>query len=298
MGGVLVWANNFHQVGRTSGMADEEHFPVSSDIPEGLSEASWWPVITGTGAVLLYLGVGLFMLGRGFVEMIPGFVGPLVLIVAIGVFLFGLLGWLYDGFVADYWAGEPDERQPESHRWGMILFLVTDIATFAGGFVYFFYIRTWTWPPPELPALLSAILLTNTAVLFSSSVTIHFAEQALKNGDRQRFIALLATTVGLGALFVSGQVYEYYDLVMKEGFTMSTGVFGGAFFGLTGLHGMHVALGTLLLCILLVRALLGQYAEDRHSSITTVSWYWHFIDGVWFSLVTFIYVSSSIPVVF
>jgi cytochrome c oxidase subunit 3 len=275
----------------------EEHFPAGEDIPEGLSESSWWPFITASGAVGLYLGAGLFMLGRGFVDMIPLFIGPVVLLMSISLFLVGLLGWLYDGFVADFWA-DPEERQPESHRWGMILFLVTDIATFAGGFVYYFYIRAWTWPPAELPGLISSILLVNTAVLFSSSVTIHFAEEALKEGDRQRFIGLLATTVGLGALFVSGQVYEYYEFVIREGFTISTGIFGGAFYGLTGLHGMHVALGTILLSILLVRALLGQYSADRHSSITTIAWYWHFIDGVWFTLVTVVYVSSSVTTIF
>jgi cytochrome c oxidase subunit 3 len=276
----------------------EEHFPAGVDIPEGLSEASWWPFITGSGAVGLYIGAGLFMLGRGSVAMIPSFVGPMFLLGSIGLFFAGLLGWLYDGFVADFWSGGVDDRQPESHRWGMILFLVTDIATFAGGFVYYFYIRAWTWPPPEMPALISSILLVNTAVLFSSSVTIHFAEEALKEGNRQRFIGLLATTVALGALFVSGQVYEYYELVVKEGFTIATGTFGGAFFGLTGLHGMHVTLGTMLLAILLVRALLGQYSEDRHTSITTVAWYWHFIDGVWFSLVTVVYVTSSVTTIF
>jgi cytochrome c oxidase subunit 3 len=276
----------------------EEHFPVGEDLPEGLSEASWWPFITASGAVGLYIGAGLFMLARGFVEMIPLFVGPVVLLMSVALFFVGLLGWLYDGFVADFWAGDTEDRQPESHRWGMILFIVTDIATFAAGFVYYFYIRAWTWPPAELPGLVSSILLVNTAVLFSSSVTIHFAEQALKEGNRQRFIGLLATTVGLGALFVSGQVYEYYEFVVKEGFTISTGVFGGAFYGLTGLHGMHVALGTILLCILLVRALLGQYSADRHSSVSTISWYWHFIDGVWFTLVTVVYVSSSVTTIF
>lgn len=279
-------------------MGEEEHFPAGGDIPKGLSEASWWPIITASGAVGLYLGAGLFVLGRGFVDLIPLFVGPVVLLIGVGLFLVGLLGWLYDGFVADFWEGDTEERQPESHRWGMILFIVTDIATFAGGFVYYFFIRAWTWPPAELPGLISSILLVNTAVLFSSSVTIHFAQEALNEGNRQRFIGLLATTVGLGALFVSGQVYEYYEFVVREGFTISTGVFGSAFFGLTGLHGMHVTLGTILLSIVLIRALLGQYSKDRHSSVTTIAWYWHFIDGVWFSLVTIVYVSSSVSTIF
>jgi cytochrome c oxidase subunit 3 len=122
-------------------------------------------------------------------------------------------------------------------------------------------------------------------------VTLHFAHVALRNDNRKRYVWLLGVTLLLGIVFIGGQIFEYYEFI-HGGFTLTDGVFGSAFYGLTGLHGLHVTLGALLLGIVFVRSLFGQYSADRHTSVTTVSMYWHFVDLVWVFLVVVLYVGA------
>jgi cytochrome c oxidase subunit 3 len=117
---------------------------------------------------------------------------------------------------------------------------------------------------------------------------------ALEKGERQRFVGWLAATVALGVVFVGGQVFEYYEFVTHESFTLSSGVFASAFFGLTGLHGLHVTLGVVLIAILLGRALRGHYDHDHDTSVRTVALYWHFVDAVWIFLVVVLYVGAVV----
>ncbi len=276
--------------------ADGQEPPTGADFPTGKSEATWWPIVCVLGIFGLYLGAGLYFLGNGFIAVISPLIGPVVFYGGAFVFLLGLFGWLYHAFVIDYWPRSTDERKPRALRGGMILFLLTDVATFSGGFIFYFAIRGGGWPPGEIPGLLSALLLVNTVALVLSSFTLHFAHEALKEGNRQRFLSLLASTFVLGVLFVLGQIYEYYEFVIADGFTISS-IFGSAFYGLTGLHGLHVTLGTILLGILLVRALLGQFSGERDTAIVTVSFYWHFVDAVWIFIVTLLYIGASITTV-
>jgi cytochrome c oxidase subunit 3 len=278
--------------------SDAHEPPVGMDFPLGRSESTWWPLVCAIGATGLYLGAGLSLFGHGEVALIPGFIGPVVLGGGALVFLAGLFGWLYQAFVADFWTRSTAEREPRSLRGAMILFLGTDVFTFAGGFIYYFFIRAGGWPPGEVPELLSTVLVVNTALLVVSSFTLHYAHSALEEDNRRRFGFLLVTTLVLGLLFVAGQVYEYHDLITAEGFTITSGIFGSAFYALTGLHGLHVALGTVLLGILVARAHLGQYEPGRDTSIATVSLYWHFVDVVWVFLVAALYVGASVTPVF
>ena len=114
---------------------------------------------------------------------------------------------------------------------------------------------------------------------------------AIRKGARSRFLAWLSVTVFLGVAFVGGQIWEYYELLVVEGVPVTT-IFFSAFFGLTGLHGLHVSLGVVLLGIVLVRALRGQFDSERHTAVATVSMYWHFVDAVWVFLVVTLYVSA------
>lgn len=275
---------------------DGQEPPAGADIPSGRSESSWWPITCALGVVGLYLGAGLYFFGNGEVAVIPGVIGPIVFYAGAFVFLVGLFGWLYHAFVADFWTRATDERAPRALRGCMILFLITDIATFSGGFIYYFFIRAGGWPPGELPELLSPVLAVNTVALLASSLTLHFAHAALENGERRRFLGLLGATLALGVVFVFGQIYEYHDLITGEGFTISSGVFGSAFYGLTGLHGLHVTLGSVLLGIVFVRGALGQLSGERDTSMVTASFYWHFVDAVWIFIVVLLYVGASVTV--
>ncbi|MFB6200849.1 MAG: heme-copper oxidase subunit III [Halorhabdus sp.] len=272
---------------------DGHHLPAEEDWPHGFGEASWWPFITAVGAAGIYAGVALWVLGQGADPLVGPTVGPVVIAGSVFTFLAGTYGWLYHAFVADFWRRGTAARSSSALRFGMLLFLGSEIATFGAGFVYYFFIRAGTWPPQELPHLLGSLVLVNTAILIASSVTLHFAHVFLRRGNRRRFLQLLGVTLAMGIVFIAGQAYEYYTFIVDEGFTLTEGTFGSAFYGLTGLHGAHVTLGAVLLGIIYVRGLAGQYSPDRHTSVSTVSMYWHFVDAVWIFLVVTLYVGAA-----
>ena len=250
---------------------------------------SRWPLVAALGAAGLYAGVGLSLVGF---DLVPWFL-PLALGVAGGSgLLVGLAGWAYEAFLAGHSSSAADLSG--LYTGGMVLFLVSDVATFSAGFVYYGFIRVGAWPPDHLPSLLGSLVAVNTLLLLASSVTLHYGHEALEEGNRRRFVGLLGATFGLGVVFLAGQVYEYYEFVVGEGFTLSTGVFASAFYGLTGLHGLHVSLGVVLLGFVLGRALRGDYSAEHDTSVRTVSLYWHFVDAVWVFLVAVLYVGATL----
>lgn len=273
------------------------HLPAVEDWPKGFGEASWWPFVTAIGAAGFYIGAALYVLGEsGSFDLVGPLVGPAVFIGSTFVFLAGLYGWVYHAFVKHYWTRETSGGT--GLRWGMLLFLGSEIATFGAGFIYYFFIRAgsqWADAVQHVPeGFLGALVVGNTLILVLSSVTLHYAHVALRNDNRSRFLGLLGATLLLGVVFIAGQIYEYYEFIVHEGLTLSGGVFESAFFGLTGLHGLHVSLGAVLIGIVFVRALKGQYSADRHTSVTTVSMYWHFVDAVWILLVVVLYAGAVV----
>ena len=262
---------------------DEEH-------GDGHEHRSRWPLVAAVGAASLYAGVGLWFVGLALV--------PAVLPVALGVagavgLVVGLAGWAHEAFLADYWAGRP-RGESGVYDGGMVLFLVSDVATFSAGFVYYAFVRVGTWPPSDLPPLLGSLVLANTLLLVASSFTLHYAHEALVAGRRRRFLGALGVTTLLGVVFLAGQAAEYAEFVAEEGFTLASGAYASAFYGLTGLHGLHVALGVVLLAIALWRALDGQFDAERDTAVRTASLYWHFVDVVWLVLVVALYVGAAV----
>ncbi len=277
------------------GRPRSEEPPGVYDWPTTIEETSLWPVMSSVGVGLLYVGVAIIVIGYSISSFIPQWPGFVLFGVGVSLLLIGLFGWLYHAFVYRYWEYGADFHARLTLRSTMVLFLVTEVATFGAGFTYYFYIRAHPWPRGHIPELLGPVVLVNTVVLVTSSVTMHFAHRALHENDRTRFIRLLGVTVVLGAVFLAGQLYEYYEFVVREGYALSSGLFASGFYGLTGLHGLHVTLGVVLLSIVFVRGwLLDQYSATRMTSISTVSMYWHFVDGVWLLLVTALYIGASI----
>jgi cytochrome c oxidase subunit 3 len=169
---------------------------------------------------------------------------------------------------------------------GMVMFLGSEIMLFGSFFTIFFYIRfTHTaWPPEgiELPVEATGI---NTAILISSSFTMHWALVSIKRDQRFGLIVGLFLTLAMGLTFLSLQVHEYLNL----GFTPSNNAFASGFFSLTGLHGMHVAVGATLLGIAFIRACRGHYSGTEHIGLEVTGLYWHFVDVVWILLYTVVY---------
>jgi len=271
----------------------EHHLPATEDWPHGFGEASWWPFITAIGGSGIYVGAALLVLAIGDSGLVSTTIGAGVTVGSIGLFLVGIYGWLYHAFVSDFWERGTDRHSGKTLKFAMLLFLGSEVATFGAGFVYYFIIRgTDVWG--EVPEVFGSLVIANTVLLVISSVTLHYSHVALLNGDRSKFMKLLGATLFLGVVFIGGQVYEYYEFIIHDGFTLTEGVYGSAFYGLTGLHGLHVTMGAVLLGVVFVRAYYGQYSPERHTSMSTASMYWHFVDVVWVFLVVVLYMGANL----
>lgn len=132
--------------------------------------------------------------------------------------------------------------------------------------------------------------LWNTIILMSSSVTVHIAHTAIKNNNRGKFNLWLGITVALGAIFLVLQVEEYLHAYQHMGLTLESGIYGTTFFMLTGFHGAHVTMGTIMLLIQFLRGLKGHFNADDQFGFEAASWYWHFVDVVWVGLFIFVYI--------
>jgi cytochrome c oxidase subunit 3 len=270
------------------------HLPAVEDWPRGFGEASWWPFVTALGGAGIYVAAALFIVAGGQDSTIDPMIAPLLTASSVGLFLLGLYGWLYHAFVAEFWSRGVNETGASALRWGMIAFLGSELATFGAVFTYYFFIRAGTWPPQQLPHLTNSLVIANTTILVISSLTLHWAHVAIRKNDRRKFVLGLLATLLLGVVFIGGQIYEYYEFIVHSQFTLTSGLFGSAFFGLTGLHGLHVSMGGVLLGIVTIRALAGQYSAERHVSVSTVSMYWHFVDVIWIFLVVVLYVGAEL----
>ncbi len=171
---------------------------------------------------------------------------------------------------------------------GMLLFIASEVMFFGGLFATYFNARAGfagTWGPPEgghIDLPLAAVL---TAILVASSFTMQFGVWAIRRGDTGKLKLWTGITLGLGVLFLAGQLYDYTEL----GFGLSDGVFSTVFYTLTGFHGAHVFGGAIGLTVVLARALRGQFSRRNHVAVEAVSMYWHFVDVVWIALFLIIY---------
>ena len=205
--------------------------------------------------------------------------------------------------------------EDRSFRMGMVWFILSEIAFFAGLFGVLFYERnisvprlaaidpgftlypgfTAAWPtagplgkpfstvqPWGIPAL-------NTMILLTSGVTVTWAHWGLKTARRSAAIIGLAFTVALGLVFLGFQAREFYEAYTHLGLTLASGVYGATFFMLTGFHGLHVTVGVIMLSVILMRCIKGHFKPDQHFAFEAVSWYWHFVDVVWLLLFVFVY---------
>ena len=199
---------------------DESAEAAHDDWPRGVAETSVWPVLGAVGAAGVYAGVAALALSTGHDAVLPAWPGAVVFAAGVAVLVTAAGGWLYDAFVRRYRARAPDRAAALSLRTAMVLFLATEVATFGAGFAYYLYVRAGPWPPGPIPDLLGPLVFANTLVLLASSGTLHLAQDALRAGDRDRFLRRLGLTVLLGAGFLAGQAYEYYEFVVAEGYSL------------------------------------------------------------------------------
>jgi cytochrome c oxidase subunit 3 len=171
---------------------------------------------------------------------------------------------------------------------GMLLFIISEIMIFGAFFTAYFFIRVaqgdpWPAPGTKIPVAVAGF---NTAILISSSFTLHWAETSIKRGNRVGLRAGILATFMLGATFLFIQINEYVHL----GFAPSDSAQATIFYGLTGLHGAHVCIGLILLSFATIRAFRGHYSPEQHKGLNVPGIYWHFVDVMWIVVFTTVYV--------
>jgi len=171
---------------------------------------------------------------------------------------------------------------------GMLLFIISEIMVFGAFFTAYFFIRVvaenpWPAEGTELPKLIAGV---NTAILVSSSFTMHWALEAAKAGNRRGLQAGITTTFLLGLTFLFIQINEYVHV----GFSPADHAQGSIFYGLTGLHGAHVAIGLTLLAFTTIRAFRGHFTPAEHRGVEVPGIYWHFVDVMWVIVFLTIYI--------
>jgi cytochrome c oxidase subunit 3 len=171
---------------------------------------------------------------------------------------------------------------------GMFLFIASETMLFGSFFTAYFFVRVtagtpWPTPPFELPVFVAGV---NTAILVTSSFTMHWALQSIKRGNRAGLQVGLLLTFLMGLTFLLTQVREY----SRIGFAPKDGAFATIFFSLTGLHGAHVFIGLTLLAFATVRAFRGHYSPQHHHGVEIPGIYWHFVDVMWIVVYTTVYI--------
>ncbi len=195
-------------------------------------------------------------------------------------------------------AAVPHEQHgpPPAHRssrvhaptLGMLLFIMSEVMIFGAFFTAYFFIRIVShnpWPTrgTTLPEATTGV---NTAILISSSLTIHWALTSIKKGNRFGLKAGMVSTFLLGLAFLSIQINEYIHI----GFAPQDSAQATVFYALTGLHGIHVFIGLCLLATVTIRAFRGHYSPEHHAGMEVPGIYWHFVDAMWIIVYTTVYI--------
>jgi cytochrome c oxidase subunit 3 len=187
--------------------------------------------------------------------------------------------------------GPPPANQSsrvEAQFLGMLLFIISEVMLFGAFFTAYFFIRVvnhahWPAAGTKLPVAVAGV---NTAILLSSSLTMHWALVSAKNENRFGMRAGLASTLLLGITFLTVQINEYVHV----GFAPHDHAQGTIFYGLTGLHGAHVFIGLTLLTFATIRAFRGHFTAKQHRGVEVPGIYWHFVDVMWVIVYSTIYI--------
>lgn len=291
-------------------MSEPEHYYVP--------QPSKWPIIAAVGLGMLAIGAATCFHGDPY--------GPYILTLGIFCIIYMMVGW-FSAVINESQGGLYSEQTDRTFRWGMFWFIFSEIMFFAGFFGALFYVRNFSvpwlggegavsklgthqflwpnftaqWPllhnpnPNVFPNPLHDmpplwLPLLNTFALLSSSVTITIAHHALLVNRRIILSTMLFATILLGATFLCLQAYEYHEAYTEFKMRLDTGAYGTTFFMLTGFHGAHVTIGTIMLLTMLMRCLRGHFTPQHHFAFQATAWYWHFVDVVWLCLFIYVYV--------
>lgn len=277
-------------------------------------EPSHWPITGSIGLGCIMIGLANLLHGK-VIGHYFFFFGSLCL-------AYMMFGWFRD-VIHESQRNLYSKQVDRSYRWGMAWFIFSEVMFFAAFFGALFYVRNlalpwlagegdkaathmlWphfkaAWPllnnpDPKLfvgpadPMGAWGIPALNTLLLLTSGVTVTIAHWALVKQKRALLLIGLFGTIALGVTFLGFQAYEYWLSYQHHGLTLGSGIYGSTFFMLTGFHGAHVTIGTIMLIVIFLRCCKGHFTPEHHFAFEAVAWYWHFVDVVWLFLFVFVY---------
>ncbi len=248
-----------------------------------------WPLVASISALTFTSGMVLFMHEMANAHLV------------LGIGVAGLIATFFSWFsniVKEAQAGHHTPVVQLHLRYGMILFIASEVMFFVGWFWSWFDFSLFPstisevvagqWPPKAIEAVMDPfdLPLLNTLILLCSGTTVTWAHHSLIHGDRDGLKKGLWATILLGILFTSIQVYEY----SHAPFAFGGNTYSSAFYMATGFHGFHVLVGTIFLIVCLVRSYKGHFTPRQHFGFEAAAWYWHFVDVVWLFLFIVVYV--------
>lgn len=279
---------------------------------------SHWPIVGAIALFLIAIGAGSYVSNLNNAQ--SGY-GGYILLAGIAIVIYMLFGW-FSNVINESMAGKYSAQMDNSFRQGMSWFIFSEVMFFAAFFGALLYARNYsvpwlggagnnvetfnilwpeftaTWPLLKTPDGTETtamgwygLPLINTILLLTSSITAHLAHISLEKNQRKALTIWLAITIVLGLIFLSLQVLEYahgYSAEMQ--LYLTSGIYGTTFYMLTGFHGLHVTLGTIMLIIVFLRVLKGHFTPEKAFAFEAASWYWHFVDVVWVILFVFVYI--------
>jgi cytochrome c oxidase subunit III len=260
-----------------------------------LVDPSPWPAVGSLSAFMLAVGTIAWLH-----HMFAG--APILFFAGVIGVAYTMFGWWRDVIKEAQYGGHHTRVVQIHHRYGMILFIASEVMFFVAWFWAYFNSALFpadihnvartelfgaVWPPKGIETFDPWHLpLLNTLILLTSGTTVTWAHHALLHDDREGLKWGLILTVALGALFTCVQAYEYGHAA----FGFKGHIYGSTFFMATGFHGAHVLIGTIFLLVCLFRVYAGHFTSKQHLGFEFAAWYWHFVDVVWLFLFCFIYV--------
>lgn len=249
---------------------------------------SIWPFIGSVSGFIMLFGAVMWMHGATAFPFFIGFVGV----------LYTMYAW-WSEVVVESRVGDHTPVVRIGLRYGFILFIMSEVMFFSAWFWSFIkhtmypmasYVGT-EYQAPHIHAVDPFHLpLINTLILLLSGCAVTWAHHALvHNNDRKALVQGLSLGIALGAFFTVIQAYEYVELLTHEGWEFGGDQYFSNFFMATGFHGTHVLIGTIFLLVCLIRALRGDFTEEKHIGFEAAAWYWHFVDVVWLFLFFVVY---------
>ena len=286
---------------------------MSSNETYYIPHKATWPVIGTAGLMTMMAGFANYLNGSS--------AGGTFMVIGLIILIIMFAGW-FSMQATESESGMYSPQVGVSYRMGMMWFIFSEVMFFAVFFGTLWYTRDLVMPwlagegtgpgrstemlwqgyqsmwPTNGPGNVGGeyepmgawgLPLLNTLILLSSGVTVTWAHWGLLQENRIQLIKGLAATVTLGFLFVALQAYEYHEAYTEMGLTLGSGIYGSTFFMLTGFHGLHVTIGSIMLAVILFRSWKGHFSPQNHFGFEGVAWYWHFVDVVWLGLFIFVY---------